>query len=107
MLRPRYNHQSRKLRPRYNQQSRQLRPCYIRLSRQLRPCYNQQSRQLRRGDDLLSYVKEVTDDSDDPTDDKWRPEYVRRDWSDDSRQKIFAKKKILLATCLSCWRVVR
>ena len=25
----------------------------------------------------LSSVKEVTDDSDDPTDDKWRPEYVR------------------------------
>ena len=47
------------LRPSYNHQSRQLRPCYIHLSRQLRP-----------SDDRLLSVKEVTDDSDDPTDDK-------------------------------------
>jgi len=92
-----------KLRPCYTHRSRQLRPCYNHQSHQLRPpCYNHRSRQLRPGDDRLSSVKEVTDNLDDPTDDKWWPKYVRRDWSDDSRRDFFAKKKIFLASCLSC-----
>ena len=33
----------------------------------------------------------------------WRPEYVCRDWSDDSSQDFFAKKILFLASCLSCW----
>ena len=35
------------------------------------PCYYHKSRQLQPLDDCLSSVKEVTDDSDDPSDDNW------------------------------------
>ena len=101
--RPCYDNQSRNWRPCYNNKSRDWRPCYNNQSCQLQLCYNIQSRQLRPLDDRLLLVKEVTDDSDDQSDDNWRHEYVRRDWSDDSRRDFFAKKKIFLASCLSCW----
>ena len=97
MLRPDDNPQSRQLLPSDNLQNRQLRPSDDLQSRQLRPSDDLQSRQLRPCDDnwvisydpvmtRLSSVKELSDVSYDPTDDKWRPDYFGRDWSDDSCQ---------------------
>ena len=54
----------------------------------------------------LSSVKELTDDSDNPTDDKWQPDYFGRDWSDGSckinrqKQDFFCELPVLLLKSL-------
>jgi hypothetical protein len=50
----------------------------------------------------LSSVEEVTDNSDNPTDNKWQPKYVYQDWSDNSHQNYSLKRRYFLwVACLA------